>query len=76
MRKYNFSGNSYDRRKLRRYLNRVALPLVDANVPLAVIAKRVNVPYSRLMQHLHNEGYTQAGWMYRKPSKPSEELAA
>ena len=66
-----WNGNSYDRRKFRRWMNRNVLPLIDDNVPLAQVAKQTGVTFQALMKHLQNEGYTRAGWMYVKPTKPS-----
>ena len=67
-----WNGNSYQRRKFRRWLNREVIPLVDANVPLEQIARTKGVTFQSLMKHLQNEGYTRAGWMYVKPSKPTQ----
>lgn len=62
-------GNSRQRRTLRRYLNREALPLVDANVPLIDVCKQVGVRYQVLHKHLEREGYIKSAWMYRRPKK-------
>ena len=62
-------GNSRQRRKLRRYLNRVACPLVDAGMSLMEVALKVDVRFQVLYKHIDREGYIKEAWMYRRPIK-------
>ncbi len=63
------SGNSKQRRKLRRYLNRVVIPLVEKNTPLIEIAFIAEVRFQTLYKFLTLEGYVRSAWMYRKVQK-------
>jgi hypothetical protein len=60
-------GNSHQRRKLRRHLNRVANPLVQEGMPLNQVAIIAGVPFQTLYKHISREGFIKSRWMYRKP---------
>lgn len=61
----NFSGNSYQRRKLRRWLDRNALPLIDAGKGMIDVAKELNVDYYAMETYLRNAGYRRAYDTYK-----------
>lgn len=61
-------GNSYQRRKLRRYLNRLVVPKILNGMSVMEAGHKFNVSTQTIYKHLSDKGIVQSAWMYKKPT--------